>query len=111
MVEGALWREERQRELLAWHAYHIMVASGAKKRSGGALTVADVLGRDYFIPGPHYRMPEPVVFAQPEVATPHDDPLPRRGPVTAVEGTAEAADPIRARLDSLVARGMAVRVQ
>jgi hypothetical protein len=100
LLDGALWREERFRELLAWHAMHVMAGAGAKTRGGGPIHMEALLGRAP-IPGPHYQplAPEPEPAA-PSEATP-SAPTPSR----------QSIDPIRARLEQLVERGMATRVQ
>jgi hypothetical protein len=101
MLDGALWREERFRELLAWHALHVMSASGAKSRGGGPLTMELILNRAY-IPGPHYQ---PVDVQEPDpVSTTTDEPAAPR-PVKSV-------DPLTIRLELLAQRGFQVtRVQ
>ena len=101
MLDGALWREERLRELLAWHAMHVYAASGNKPKSGGVFTMDFVLGRAH-IPGPHYQPPEP----EPEpVAAPEADPLASPPPPKTV-------DPLTIRLEQLAKRGFQVtRVQ
>jgi hypothetical protein len=94
MLEGALWREERCKDLLAWHAIHVMSGFGAKAKSGGSLTMEMLLGRPP-IPltkAPPKPEPEPAVDDEPRPPT-------------------EAVDPIRARMDALVAVGKAVRIQ
>ena len=97
MLDGALWREERLRELLAWHAMHVMAGAGAKTRGGGPITMQALLGRAH-IPGPHYQPPEP----EPEpVATPADElsaPTPPR-----------TVDPLTIQLDHLAKRGFQVK--
>ena len=100
MLDGALWREERLRELLAWHAMHVMAGAGAKSKSGGPINLEMVLGRAH-IPGPHYQPPEP----EPEpVAAPADElsaPSPQK-----------TVDPLTIRLEQLAKRGFQVtRVQ
>jgi hypothetical protein len=101
MLDGALWREERVRELLAWHALHVMSASGAKSRGGGPLTMELILNRAY-VPGPHYQ---PVDVQEPDpVSTAIDEPS-APTPMTAV-------DPLTVRLEQLAKRGFQVtRVQ
>ena len=100
MLDGALWREERQRELLAWHAMHVMAGSGTKTRGGGSITMQTLLGRAH-VPGPHYQPPEP---APEPVVTPEAEP-------SAPTPPPQPVDPIRARMEQLVERGMAKRVQ
>lgn len=102
MVDGALWREERQRELLAWHAWHVISGFGTKKRGGAALTLQDVLGRG-FIPGPHYEHPAPQATHDRPAAT---TPAPMRPPTPAAP-----FDPIKFRMEQLVRMGKAVRVE
>jgi hypothetical protein len=95
MLEGALWREERWKDLLAWHAAHIMNGSGAKAKSGGSITMEMLLGRP---PIPLTKAPPPKPEPEPAV---DDKPRP----------PTEAVDPIRARLEQLAAMGMVTRVQ
>jgi hypothetical protein len=101
MLDGALWREERFRELLAWHALHVMSASGAKSRGGGPLTMELILNRGY-IPGPHYQ---PVDIQEPDPVKTRDDKPSASTPVKSV-------DPLTIRLEQLAKRGFQVtRVQ
>jgi hypothetical protein len=95
MVEGALWREERQRDILAWHAANVMAGFGAKTKSGMAITARALLGRD----------PVPLIPPRPEpppAKTYDATPTPKR---------AAPVDPIRARLEALAQQGLAVRVK
>jgi hypothetical protein len=87
MVRGALWREERHRDVVAWHALHVLAAAGSKRR----FTLEEVLG----------RKPMPLVEERPAPPPPTPEPEPDEP---------QPVDLIRARLDMLVAAGLAQRM-
>jgi hypothetical protein len=97
MVTGALWREDRLRDLLAWHAVNVMNGSGAKTKGGGPITMETLLGRAptalkyYFATADEAPTPE----SEPSMAAPSPAPPP--------------VDPIRFRLEELERRGFQVK--